>query len=172
MGGRVLVARGTATAAPGRIGNRARAGRWGLTEGGAPPRLPFPRRAACARVRSEEDQLSQQYSSRGFEQPCNGKQHLSAKVDIAMFHKPEETTTMMITSIGLDLAKNVIQVHRVDEQGKAVLRKQLRRNQVATFFANLPACLVGMEACGGAYHWAWEDCAVGTYSEADSPTCT
>ncbi|MGB7931439.1 MAG: IS110 family transposase [Gammaproteobacteria bacterium] len=61
---------------------------------------------------------------------------------------------MKITTIGLDLAKNVIQVHGVDEQGKAVLRKQLRRNQVATFFANLPACLVGMEACGGAYHWA------------------
>ena len=61
---------------------------------------------------------------------------------------------MKITTIGLDLAKNVMQVHGVDEQGKAVLRKQLRRNQVAAFFANLPACLVGMEACGGAHHWA------------------
>jgi len=45
---------------------------------------------------------------------------------------------MKITTIGLDLAKNVFQVHGVDEQGKAVLRKQLRRNQVAEFFANLP----------------------------------
>ena len=45
-------------------------------------------------------------------------------------------------------------VHGVDEQGKAVLRKQLRRNQVAAFFANLPPCLVGMEACGSAHHWA------------------
>jgi hypothetical protein len=53
-----------------------------------------------------------------------------------MFHQPGEATTMKITTIGLDLAKNVIQVHGVDEQGKAVLRKQLRRNQVATFFAN------------------------------------
>ena len=59
---------------------------------------------------------------------------------------------MKITTIGLDLAKNVMQVHGVDEQDKAVLRKQLRRNQVAAFFANLPACLVGMEACGGAHH--------------------
>ena len=61
---------------------------------------------------------------------------------------------MKITTIGLDLAKNVMQVHGVDEQDKAVLRKQLRRNQVAAFFANLPACLVGMEACGGAHHGA------------------
>lgn len=71
-----------------------------------------------------------------------------------MFHQPGEATTMKITTIGLDLAKNVFQVHGVDEQGKAVLRKQLRRNQVAAFFANLPPCLVGMEACGSAHHWA------------------
>jgi transposase len=71
-----------------------------------------------------------------------------------MFHQPGEATTMKITTIGLDLAKNVFQVHGVDEQGKAVLRKQLRRNQVAEFFANLPPCLVGMEACGSAHHWA------------------
>ena len=61
---------------------------------------------------------------------------------------------MKITTIGLDLAKNVIQVHGVDEQGKVVLKKQLRRHRVASFFANLPVCLVGMEACGGAHHWA------------------
>jgi transposase len=61
---------------------------------------------------------------------------------------------MQITPVGLDLAKNVFQVHGVDARGKAVLRKQLRRDQVAAFFANLPSCLVGMEACGGAHHWA------------------
>lgn len=61
---------------------------------------------------------------------------------------------MEITTIGLDLAKNVFQVHGVNARGKVVLRKQLRRDQVAPFFANLPACLVGMEACGGAHHWA------------------
>jgi transposase len=66
---------------------------------------------------------------------------------MAMFHKPGEAITMKITTIGLDLAKNVFQVHGVDEQGKAVIRKQLRRDQVAAFFANLPLCLVGMEAC-------------------------
>jgi len=53
-----------------------------------------------------------------------------------MFQKPEEATKMKMTTIGLDLAKNVFQVHRVDEQGKAVLRRQLRRDQVAAFFAD------------------------------------
>lgn len=57
-------------------------------------------------------------------------------------------------TIGLDLAKNVFQVHGVNEHGTAVLRKQLRRDQVVVFFANLPTCLVGMEACGSAHHWA------------------
>ena len=61
---------------------------------------------------------------------------------------------MKITMIGIDLAKNVIQVHGVDERGKAVLKKQLKRDQVAAFFANLPPCLIGMEACGSAHHWA------------------
>jgi transposase len=61
---------------------------------------------------------------------------------------------MEITTIGIDLAKNVFQVHGVDGRGKVVLRKQLRRDQMASFFANLPACLVGMEACGSAHHWA------------------
>ena len=61
---------------------------------------------------------------------------------------------MQITTIGLDLAKNVFQVHGANERGKTVLRKQLRREQVAAFFANLPSCLIGMEACGSAHHWA------------------
>lgn len=61
---------------------------------------------------------------------------------------------MEITTIGLDLAKNVFQVHGVNERGKAVLRKQLKRDQVAPFFANLRPCLVGIEACASAHHWA------------------
>jgi transposase len=61
---------------------------------------------------------------------------------------------MEITVVGIDLAKNVFQIHGVNERGKAVLRKQLRRDQVAVFFAKLPACLIGMEACGSAHHWA------------------
>lgn len=60
----------------------------------------------------------------------------------------------MISTIGLDLAKNVFQVHGVDAVGNVVLRRQLRRSQVETFFAQLPPALVGMEACGSAHHWA------------------
>jgi len=61
---------------------------------------------------------------------------------------------MKITTVGIDLAKNVFQVHGIDEHGKAVLKKQLRRDQMATFFVNLTSCLIGMEACGSAHHWA------------------
>ena len=61
---------------------------------------------------------------------------------------------MKISTIGIDLAKTVFQVHGVNAQGKVVLKKQLRRDQMAAFFANLPPCLIGMEACGSAHHWA------------------
>jgi transposase len=61
---------------------------------------------------------------------------------------------MKITTVGIDLAKNVFQVHGVNEHGKSVLRKQLKRADVAKFFANMPACLIGMEACGSAHFWA------------------
>ncbi|MCB1824553.1 MAG: IS110 family transposase, partial [Candidatus Competibacteraceae bacterium] len=61
---------------------------------------------------------------------------------------------MKMTTIGLDLAKHVFQVHGVDSRGEPVLRKQLKRSQMLPFFANLEPCLVGMEACGGAHYWA------------------
>src|ERR1700683_1023961 len=61
---------------------------------------------------------------------------------------------MNSTTIGIDLAKNVFQIHGVNERGKAVVRKPLKRSQVLEFFVNLPACLVGMEACGSAHFWA------------------
>ena len=61
---------------------------------------------------------------------------------------------MKITTVGIDLAKNVFQIHAVDERGKTALKKQLKRGQVVEFFANLPVCLIGMEACGSAHHWA------------------
>ena len=61
-----------------------------------------------------------------------------------------------IARIGVDLAKNVFQVHAVDEQGKEVLRKTVKRNKLLAFFSQCDASLVGMEACGGAHHWARE----------------
>jgi transposase len=61
-----------------------------------------------------------------------------------------------IITVGLDLAKNVFQVHGADASGRAVLRKKLRRHQVLEFFGQMPACVVAMEACGGAHFWGRE----------------
>jgi transposase len=66
-----------------------------------------------------------------------------------------------ITTVGIDLAKNLFQVHGVDERGKAVLRKALKRTDVMNFFAKLLPCLVGMEACGSAHFWARKLIALG-----------
>ena len=61
-----------------------------------------------------------------------------------------------VTTVGLDLAKHVFQVHGVDASGRVVVAKAMRRNELLEFFASLPACLVGLEASGSAHHWARE----------------
>lgn len=61
---------------------------------------------------------------------------------------------MNITTLGIDIAKSVFQLHGTNKQGKVVLKKRLRRDQLLAFMQNLPPCLVGMEACGGAHYWA------------------
>ena len=66
-----------------------------------------------------------------------------------------------ITTIGLDLAKHVFQVHGIDAEGTTVLRKRLRRGQVLAFFSRIPRCLVGLEACATAHYWARELGALG-----------
>jgi transposase len=63
---------------------------------------------------------------------------------------------MEISTIGLDLAKNVFQVHGISATGEVVVRKALRRAQMLPFFEKLPPCLVGIEACGTSHHWARE----------------
>jgi transposase len=63
---------------------------------------------------------------------------------------------MQVTTIGLDIAKSSFQVHGVDAQGKVVLQKRLNRGKLLEFFANLPRCRIGIEACGGAHYWARE----------------
>src|SRR4028119_1708212 len=68
---------------------------------------------------------------------------------------------MEVTTIGLDIAKRVFQAHGVDARGRAVLRRKLGRSEVLDFFRALPPCLVGMEACGTARHWAREIRALG-----------
>jgi transposase len=63
---------------------------------------------------------------------------------------------MQVSTIGLDIAKNVFQVHGVDKEGKVVITRQLRRGQVIVFFKKLAPCLIGMEACATAHHWGRE----------------
>ena len=66
-----------------------------------------------------------------------------------------------ITTIGLDIAKSVFQVHGVDADGQVVVRRQLKRRYVLAFFEKLPPCLVGIEACASAHHWSRELQALG-----------
>jgi transposase len=61
-----------------------------------------------------------------------------------------------ITTIGLDIAKSVFQVHGIDAEGKVIVRRQLKRRHILAFFAKLPPCLVGIEACASSHHWSRE----------------
>jgi len=74
----------------------------------------------------------------------------------ARSHPKKGDTTLQAERIGLDSAKQSFQVHGVDAHGKVVVRKQLNRSKVLAYFAQLPPCLVGLEACGGAHDWARE----------------
>src|SRR5438309_5095162 len=66
-----------------------------------------------------------------------------------------------VTTIGLDIAKSVFQVHGVDVRGNVMVRRQLKRRQVLSFFQKLPQCLVGIEACASSHHWSRELQALG-----------
>src|SRR5450755_2914060 len=66
-----------------------------------------------------------------------------------------------VTTIGLDIAKSVFQVHGVDAGGQVVIRRQLRRSHVLAFFHKLPPCLVGIESCASSHHWSRELQALG-----------
>ena len=66
-----------------------------------------------------------------------------------------------VTTIGLDIAKSVFQVHGVDENGKTIIRRQLRRSRMLAFFKKLPPCLVGIEACASSHYWSRELQALG-----------
>ena len=63
---------------------------------------------------------------------------------------------MKVTTVGLDLAKNVFQVHGITHEGHVVFNKPLRRAQLLAFFERLDPCLIGMEACSASHHWARE----------------
>lgn len=68
---------------------------------------------------------------------------------------------MQVTTVGLDIAKSVFQVHGVDGSGRVVLRKRLSRAKMLEFFVNMPRSVIGLEACGGAHHWARQLVALG-----------
>ena len=74
-----------------------------------------------------------------------------------------------VTTIGLDIAKSVFQVHCVDVSGQAVIRRQLKRRYLLAFFAKLPPCLVGIEACASSHHWSRELQALGHTVRLMSP---
>jgi len=73
-----------------------------------------------------------------------------------------------VTTIGLDIAKSVFQVHGVDAIGNVVIRRQLKRRYVLAFFQKLAPCVVGIEACATSHHWSRELKAYGPYGAADA----
>ena len=78
--------------------------------------------------------------------------HVGA-VDAPQFGGANHAT---VTTIGLDIAKSVFQVHGIDAEGKVLIRRQLKRRYVLAFFEKLPPCLVGIEACATSHHWSRE----------------
>ena len=89
----------------------------------------------------------------GVDDPCWASRCASVGVSPTT---QEGSSAMHITTIGLDLAKNTFQVHAIDAAGQVVLQRKLRRAGVLSFFAKLPPCLVGLEACGSAHYWGRE----------------
>lgn len=76
--------------------------------------------------------------------------------EIGNFIRKKERAMGDLTTIGIDIAKNYIQIHGQDNRGKGLLKKRLSREKFLPYMANLPKCLIGMEACGGAHYWANE----------------
>ena len=76
-----------------------------------------------------------------------------------------------ITTIGLDIAKSVFQVHGVDAEGKVIIRRQLKRRYVLAFFRKQAPCLVGIEACASSHHWSRELKALGHTVRLMPPGC-
>src|SRR5260221_13500303 len=113
-------------------------------------RLRIVADAACARRRGDRVM--------GWMAPLR---HRRAKLVFSENHQEREPSMSEITTIGLDLAKHVFQVHGIDAQGRTVLRKRLRRGQVLAFFSRISRCVVGLEACATAHYWARELGALG-----------
>jgi transposase len=85
------------------------------------------------------------------------------------FIRKKERAMGDLTTIGIDIAKNYIQIHGQDSRGKMVLKKRLQRERFLPYMANLPKCLIGMEACGGAHYWAQQLTTLGFTVKLMSP---
>jgi hypothetical protein len=83
---------------------------------------------------------------------------------------PEELEMQAITTIGLDIAKSLFQVHGIDAEGRVVIRRQLKRRYVLAFFERLEPCLIGIEACASAHHWSRQLQALGHAVRVMPPT--
>lgn len=96
----------------------------------------------------------------GWTAPVSG---VESAIGWSLLTRPQkqEPSTMITTTIGLDLAKSVFQVHGVSSEGQVTVRRKLRRSELMNFFGGLPACLIGMEACATAHYWARELAALG-----------
>src|SRR3954468_21535290 len=84
--------------------------------------------------------------------------HVNA-TDVGAVKAPDDSEELLmqaVTTIGLDIAKSVFQVHGVDAAGQVVVRRQLKRRYVLAFFEKLPPCLIGVEACASSHHWSRE----------------
>src|SRR5262245_7086721 len=82
---------------------------------------------------------------------------LGPGVGLEPFHQPKGASMSVIVTIGLDLAKSIVQIHGgTDDAGRMMLRRRLSRHELVPYFAKLPPCLIGMEACSAAHHWARE----------------
>jgi hypothetical protein len=73
---------------------------------------------------------------------------------VVINHEQEELSAMNVITVGLDLAKNVFQVHGIDDTGKVIVRRSLRRRQMMPYFGKLEPCLIGIEACGTSHFWS------------------
>src|ERR1700746_3429959 len=126
-----------------------------------PPPLP-PSRAAHPKQPAQEKGATTSYTASTywkFKSKWGGPPPLlpsQVRIGSAGQHCVEREITMTPIRIGLDIAKNVFQAHGVDANGTVVIRKRLRRPEILRFFASLPPCLIGIEACSASHHWARE----------------
>jgi hypothetical protein len=122
----------------------------------AMPRMGF----ASPRRRSPEREIGHRFDLHVavLELPLDGMDHplLERGVGLEPSHQPKGASMSGVVTIGLDLAKSIFQIHGADDAGRMMLRRRLSRHELVPYFAKISPCLIGMEACSAAHHWARE----------------